>query len=56
MKFCDYLGNTNVEKSSLDITDAEARKYRNRRGLDTPVVYTVNDAYLYELISTSLTF
>lgn len=28
---------------SWNRTDAEQRRYRERRGLETPVVYTVND-------------
>jgi len=47
MKCYDTLENTNVEESSLNITDAEARKCRYRQGLDTPLVYTLNYTHLY---------
>jgi hypothetical protein len=34
-----------AKASSLDNSDAEARKRGERTGLDTPVVHAVNDAH-----------
>jgi len=35
----------NSEGNYLYYTDTEMRRYGYRRGLDTPVVHTVNDEY-----------
>ena len=44
-EFNDTLGCTKGEDIVLYITDADLRKYGERKGLDTPVVHTVNDEY-----------
>jgi len=39
------IGCTKGEDIVLDTTDADLRRYGYRKGLDTPVVHTVNDEY-----------
>jgi len=53
--FNDIKRNTYGESSFRVFTDIEARRYRDQTGLDTPVVYTVNNEYLIKLILSKLT-
>lgn len=39
------MGTIKGEDNFLNFIDAQKRKYRERIGLDTRVVYTVNDEY-----------
>jgi len=45
MKCSDIKRNTYGEGNFRKITDIEARKHREQMGLDTPVVYAVNNEY-----------
>ncbi len=46
MKSVDIRKNTDGEGRLLALIDAEMRKRRERTGLDTLVVYAVNDVHL----------
>lgn len=44
MKSADLSGTVIAKASAYSLTDAEARRYEYRAGLETQVVHTVNDA------------
>lgn len=45
MKCSEIKRNSGGEGGFQRLTDIEARKHREQTGLDTPVVYAVNDEY-----------
>jgi len=45
IKYSELIGIFNSEGNSLILTDVDALKYRYQKGLETLLVYTINDEY-----------